>query len=602
MGGSDDAFNGHSKYFDPILHSFLPSLLFDFVMPSIPSKSKRPRLSHLEHAIGVPHPTNFFSSRSTQVPCKVTLEIFQSLPGQDLLTMVRVNTSFRRILVSSSARFLWVRILEDDGCPRRPSWIEPSELVFFLYKAERFKCQCCRQWRGVVLNPIYIAFEWLCRVCSGKALCSQQDLGVNLPVHVYDLIPSISGHKGQTLYLKKFAHHASAHLQSGRNLGELRTQYKEVVKLARECKVWMDHRAEIQQKADMRQRWVIIQRKLFVLGFNDNDLATVSVHPLVRTVATLRDRDWTAHIYPQLKLVIDSHRRASMFANPFLDNAISDRIKGFKKFFWNVLSSLPLERRDFPDSQTVCLLPICADIIIQPDNVHVTQETFKALRSPILHDTRLWIRQQQQQLTKIFIEGRHRLLAAAHSVGLDVLLPFETRWYTGIACHELAVAQYMCLQCERRYPTARAAIRHLNNAFICRPGTAVNLNSFAFSPDRTVLLLLKLSRLLATTTADDFDFLDPTFRCLNCSDEPHVGKWRQCLSHHNSRHAQSDPKFERLPNGHPMTRAPSYENRWACARCYDNCGSSRAEVECHVREVHAIGYPKVPRDFYHCEL
>ncbi|KAG7095979.1 hypothetical protein E1B28_006662 [Marasmius oreades] len=502
-------------------------------MPSTPSKSKRLRLPHLERAMGVRHPTHLFSSRSTEVPCEIALEILQRLPVQDLLTIVQVNSSFRRILEANPARSLWVKILQDDGCPQHPSWIEPFELVLFLYKGNRFKCQCCRQWRGVVLKPIYISFKWLCRACSGKALCSQQDLGVALPAHVYDVIPSISGDKGQKFYLKEFAHYASAHLRSGGNLGQLDTQLKETVNLAQQCKLWMDQQAEKERKAIVDQRWVTIQGKLVGLGFNGNDLAAISGHPLVRTVAILRDRDWTAHIYPELRLAIDSYRRARMFANPFPDRTMCDRIESFKRFLWDVLRCLPLERRDFPDAQTICLLPICSNLIIEPDNVLVTQRTFENLRSTILRDIRVWIEQQQQQLTRIFIEDRHRLVVAAHSLGLDILPFIGINWNNGVVCHELAVAQYTCLQCERRYPTARAAIKHLNNAFTCQPAAALKLNSFTFSPDRTVLLLLNLCGLPVTnTTADDFDLLDPTFRCNSCSDEPHVGKWRQCVSHH----------------------------------------------------------------------
>ncbi|KAG7090461.1 hypothetical protein E1B28_009577 [Marasmius oreades] len=174
--------------------------------------------------------------------------------------------------------------------------------------------------------------------------------------------------------------------------------------LATAAKKWMDDRAERKKAEDTdRRSQRDIQHKLLATGCNLHDIDAISGHHLVKTCAPLKELDWAYHVLPQLKVVIDEDRRARMFEGHLLDHVMT-------------------YRADLPDPQTVCLLPICADLIILPDNIPVTEQTLIINRAAIVRDLRAWVQEERRRLFEAFVEGRHRLVVAA--VGLGLLKEF----------------------------------------------------------------------------------------------------------------------------------------------------------------------------------
>ncbi|KAG7085284.1 hypothetical protein E1B28_013881 [Marasmius oreades] len=371
--------------------------------------------------------------------------------------------------------------------------------------------------------------------------------------------------------------------------------------LATAAKKWMDDRAERKKAEDTDRRVATIQHKLLATGCNLHDIDAISGHHLVKTCAPLKELDWAYHVLPQLKVVIDEDRRARMFEGHLLDHVMTYRVTLVKSFFYNLLSSVASKRRDLPDPQTVCLLPICADLIILPDNIPVTEQTLIINRAAIVRDLRAWVQEERRRLFEAFVEGRHRLVVAAVGLGLlKEFLPLVTGWCLNNACHELAVAQFTCQQCGTLCPSARGAIRHLNNAYFCKPSADLAGKKFTFTPTSTAIHLLILCGLsVMTTTADHLDQYDTSFKCLNCyTDYVHVGKWRTCIDHHDRYHGATVPRFE------PVTKSEdrNESRHWACARCsVFYSGTRREVVELHAKELHGVKRPRVPGDLVYIE-
>ncbi|KAG7093224.1 hypothetical protein E1B28_006910 [Marasmius oreades] len=166
--------------------------------------------------------------------------------------------------------------------------------------------------------------------------------------------------------------------------------------LATAAKKWMDDRAERKKAEDTDCQVATIQHKLLATGCNLHDIDAISGHHLVKTCAPLKEFDWAYHVLPQLKVIIDEDRRARMFEGHLLDHVMTYRVTLVKSFFYNLLSSVASKRRDLPDPQTVCLLPICADLIILPDNIPVTEQTLIINRAAIVRDLRAWVQEERR--------------------------------------------------------------------------------------------------------------------------------------------------------------------------------------------------------------
>ncbi|KAL0068961.1 hypothetical protein AAF712_003954 [Marasmius tenuissimus] len=515
-----------SKRFTPFQPNKLsPTSPYPFSIPSTPRRSsKRPKLS--PKAAGK---TGVKDSRRSQTGWR--------LMTNELTLEVRVL-----VLLPSNVCSLICRAAFQDA----PPTIEPFEYALFLFGGGS-RCQLCEQWRGVITEPVCIVLKHLCRGCLRDRASIEVLSASNIYPGIFDVVPLAIGADDAVIYSVDYFVEADLQLRSGASIQGLRLVYERASAFAASCDQWLKGWNDREALRAIERRREDVSAILHEQGFNLHDFQAVSEHPLVNNKGKLQNQDWADFIFPELVPLITDSRCVRMFQHSVLDSVMTKRVQEFAVFYGRIWGCLdPQDRRAFPDSQTACLIPICRDLLIQPDTVEITLEQFAHIEGDLVHNVLFLVQGLQEALQKCFLaEGVvqvEALVASARSSSLGAL-SVGSKWARGNTSLEHAVAQFKCGQCQRHCITFREAIVHLNNNSLCKPSRSLDtfdLFSFALSP--TTLHILCLSKLPMQATADKLDDLNTSFRCLSC-DQLWIGNWRQCIRHSHWYHTNEEPNF-----------------------------------------------------------
>ncbi|KAK1225348.1 hypothetical protein PQX77_011709 [Marasmius sp. AFHP31] len=499
----------------------LPSSTYPFVSPT-PTPTKRQKRLWSHRSIDADGHTRL--AGWVMLPLELLLQIFERLDIEDLVSVSKLTKQCRYILASPLANPLWQDRLDHHGCPEVPPLMTAFDFVLFLLKGES-RCQ----WRGVVTSPAWIIGKQLCRRCFQDRFVTQASieatLGTDIRPSILELVPSMRGSNGELRFSVDYFLEAISLLRQGEPVVRvLRTQYNRVADHAARCEEWTTSWNEKKKAQAIKHRLSQVEDMLFAQGFNRYDFQAVLEHHLVKQAGKLHHRDWVEFVFPELVPSIVQSRSLRLSEERLLDRAMSGRVKQLKIFLCLLQRCLSLKlRRCFPNPQTVCLLPVCRDLLIQPDTVVITIDDFKLREGDILISIRSWLQQQQQQLHQCYVDGIPQLQSLTRSFNSAVQWP-------------------------KRGLTTRGAIAHLNDRILCKPSHYLCPNdAFKFTPSKVIFSLLRLCGLPLDATADDLDHLNPSFRCLHCLTI--VGDWRNCVPH--SQLHGDEAEFERAPRGGP---------------------------------------------------
>ncbi|KAK1235513.1 hypothetical protein PQX77_001260 [Marasmius sp. AFHP31] len=511
-------------------------------------------------------------------------DLHNYLPPKSLLSLTRVNHSFRTTLLSPTTTFIWTRTRKSCKAPDPWEGVGEVEWVRLLFGSTN--CQSCGN-KGVQRIE-FLLMQRICFACVKANGISKRRFKQTYPDGdkiALDLVnPTDGGQRtGHTRYYsRKEIDRVLENVRNCKTPDELDVYVKErnaylerLAGHARLCYEWMQNdytrMAEDAQNAT-EERFNAIKSRLRDMGFVDEDIERIKYEDGVLEYKPLTDRVW-ARLRPKLTETLMNYRVQRLLSLYYTRNSntstvttlavVTSRCTLINQCYVAYKRTVsPSKWRDLPlpCTEAVFSLTSMKRIIGLPDDVEVTAQTvheavtdeefteeleraIRNIRKTLLGDYRVGGR-QSAFWKWLGLDSKNTLSSAAS--GSKQTQPPEFNREDILL--NLATVQSRCFTCGAVCSSAFTLMRHLTGPCYIRSGSVIFYSgTFDTFYSRTAAGLVWATfgkDRMYDATADEMDERGEWYQCLMCPSTNivvegegearsagFVGTWRECITH-----------------------------------------------------------------------